>query len=195
MDVAGNKLKGIGTKIAMIPEHNAVVTANGFAFVEFMLQATLALSWFENFDALASGFPNLINKAVLNGVSYGCPSTWRDTEIVLAGWSSINDAPTALMFGSNEKFAGKEITRLIRPAVPNLVFNTQDIEQSGLELMRAQRASAFSVTDSQSASFIKPSYSRRVVHGFCQHTTVSRSSIETRVIERWPDVVSAESQT
>lgn len=125
----------------------------------------------------------------MHGTQYGAPSTWRDVEIVLAGWSSRESAPKALLFESCNNLAGKEITRFIRPALPDLRFETGDIAQSGLEIMRAQRAAAFPVKDNSSGGFIKDSYPRRIVRGFAQHTIVTRNSIETRILERWPDKI------
>ncbi|MCK1455027.1 hypothetical protein IVB36_30205 [Bradyrhizobium sp. 35] len=191
MDPACSKIEGIGSKVAILPEYNAVLVANGFTFVEQILRATLAFVRFDHFDALCAGFPEVIGKAVENGVRYGAPADWGNTEIILAGWSLAKNAPTAMVFASYEKFAGKQVRTFIRPMV-NISLDPSDIEQSGLRLMQAQRAATFPIEDSGGGLFMKSKRGRWVVHGFCQHTVVTRDSIRTRVLERWPDVVHRE---
>ncbi|MCK1476630.1 hypothetical protein ACVW1A_001395 [Bradyrhizobium sp. LB1.3] len=54
--------------------------------------------------------------------------------------------------------------------------------------MRKQRDTDFAVEDPNQGGFIKSKWMRRAVHGFCQHTVVTREAITTKVIERWPDM-------
>lgn len=187
MEIGKNSVEAIANKVALVPEYGAAIAANGFAFVEKVITATLAQTTFADFDALAAGFTGLIRKAIAHGTKYGVPAQWRDTEIVLAGWSPSKDEPVAMVFVSVDGFEGREVTRFIRPAVGNLSIDPGNIAQSGLELMRAQRAATFMVYDGKVIGFTKCTVRRRVVHGFCQHTVVRRGHIETRVLERWPD--------
>jgi hypothetical protein len=42
---------------------------------------------------------------------------------------------------------------------------------------------------------MKDSYTRRVVHGFAQHTVFRKDCIATRVPERWPDQIGSVNST
>ena len=80
-----------------------------------------------------------------------------------------------------------KVTRYIRPALPDLKFDPDNIAQSGLEILRAQRAAVFTIKDPASEAFIADSYKRRVVYGFARQTIVRMGSIESWLLERWPN--------
>jgi hypothetical protein len=73
------------------------------------------------------------------------------------------------------------------PAQDALKFDPCNITQSGLEILRAQRAALFTVKDPSSGGFIAESYKRRVVHGFAQQMIIRRDCMETRLLKRRPD--------
>jgi hypothetical protein len=193
IDIGKNRVEGIANKVMIAPEYNAAIAASGFAFIEKIMASVLAQTSFVDFDALATGFPALIKQAIVHGTHYGAPSSWPNCEIVLAGWSRGKDEPVAIVFESADGFRGKEVTRFVRPAVGGLSFDCENVAESGLALMRAQRNTVFTITDDLAPrqGFTANSYHRRVVYGFCQETVVTRDAITTRVLERWDDKVAA----
>ncbi|RXH36643.1 hypothetical protein XH99_06665 [Bradyrhizobium nanningense] len=186
-DPASMRLQAISSKVALLPEYNAVFAANGMTFVEQLFRSVIAQSRFDDFDALVSAFPEVIKRAIESGTHYGMPAVWPNCEIILAGWSPRLDVPAAFVFASYDKFIEKRVKQFIRPSISGLAFDPQDIERSGFALMCKQRDTHFPVEDPNEGGFIKSKSMRRVVHGFCQHTVVTRDAISTRLLERWLD--------
>ncbi|WP_439496836.1 hypothetical protein [Bosea sp. (in: a-proteobacteria)] len=129
--------------------------------------------------ALAAEVAWEANQEMLNACHTG-----PDVEIFVAGWSKVRNRAEAYVVASHDRNGERWALTPIGPfaaapfddSCPLHDRMTDDVLAAGLELMEAQR----NVRDEQG---------RGGVGGFIQWSRVTRDSIHTTVVKRWPDAV------
>ena len=193
-------VRGIGPKTIILPQYNAVIAATGLYWVSTLLVAAMSGLRYGSFDELADGLSDLMKKTIEKGASLpGMPSSWGKFEVAVAGWSEKTDAPAAFYLrgyadGQDDAFVTYPATRFYSPDLSALAqrmdnrflkyrFDPAAPEETGLELMELQRSIRFTFKD---GSDRREYYA---VGGFCQHSTVTKNSITTKVLKRWSDKI------
>ncbi|SFN02527.1 hypothetical protein SAMN05216573_10774 [Bradyrhizobium sp. Rc3b] len=179
------KLRGIGTKVHTIPEHNAVYGVTGPLIVPTLLSAQLLETQFADLRLLADAMPDLVKACCTRGKAVGHNLTGR-CEVVLAGWSE-NAGPLIFVtecYFEHEIFKGRAVERYIRPRVDG--SSEMRFPEDGLRLLEKQYA-----TKCQQAAegTFGAGAIGRVVGGFAQHTQVDADGIRIKLVKRWPDEI------
>ncbi|KQT49066.1 hypothetical protein ASG52_08795 [Methylobacterium sp. Leaf456] len=186
-----------GQKVAILAHLPAVIALRGPSILIPSLVANVSAN-FTEFDGLADAAPVLF-RAVHDqyrtemGKRGIADQTPRDAEFVVAGWSGERGCLEAYGFQSHDRdgrapwqpFAIESGNCIVAPSDAALVKKARaidwdvllsDPESVMLQMMELQRDIPLALDDGRKMS---------VVGAFCQHTTLTRKSISTRIVKRW----------
>ncbi|RZN11001.1 hypothetical protein CWO91_10270 [Bradyrhizobium genosp. SA-3] len=179
------KLRGIGTKVHTIPEHNAVFGVTGLSVIPTLLAAQLTETQFPGLRSLADAMADLVKTCSARGKAVGHHLTGR-CDVVLAGWSENAGALIHVVecHLDHNLFKGGAVERYIRPSVAGSA--DMRFPEDGLQLLAKQRAAKFSRPDAGTFGSVTVG---GLVGGFAQHTQVGADGIRIKVLKRWPDEI------
>jgi hypothetical protein len=185
IDPASGKPGGIGTKVTVLPEYNAVFAVTGLSTVQFLLSSLLIETPLADIRSLANAMPELVRKCVTQGKAVGHILNGR-CDVVLAGWSE-NAGPLIFQtecFFEHNLFKGRAVERYIRPFVDASQMRFPD---DGLRLLEKQRGLQFSRPIAGTFGSVTVD---GLVGGFAQETRIDAEGIKIRVLKRWDDKLS-----
>jgi hypothetical protein len=177
-------VKGFINKVAIVPQCGAAVSATGNLMVHSVFASALADTQLNDFDDLISAGPDMVRKSIRQVAALGVKNVFDGFRIGIAGWSPKANAPAFhCIEGDGPSFEMVSCTRFINPSrahetdqsILGMKFDPRRPAESGLAIMTAQREKKFG-----------PHYG---IGGWCQMTTLTRDSIETRVLKQWPDKI------
>ncbi|MGC0326219.1 hypothetical protein ABIG06_006848 [Bradyrhizobium sp. USDA 326] len=180
-DPASGKLAGIGTKVSILPEHNAVFGVTGMSTVPVLLLALLIETPFADFPALVQAMPELLRTCCARAKTVGLSMTGR-CDVVLAGWSDT-DGPSIFVtecYFDHSIFKGRKVELYIRPSIDE--SSQMQFPRDGLLLLEKQCAAKFHRTTE--GTFGGDTVGG-LVGGFAQHTRVDADGISIKVLKRW----------
>lgn len=191
------KLIMIGPKAVCLPHLNCAIAFRGAAGAKMMLSEVIAFGA-PTFDGLRQTIAELLkSQAEQFSEAFQLCTSGPEFEVVVAGISETA-GPTAYIVNSHGRYGKSwtpielagfvplpcdEVTlaKMQRIIPPGTSPDDIDPERDGLAVMKLQRA-----TPRLSNGDFCP------VGAFAQLTTVTRNSVSTRIIHRWPDVIGEE---
>lgn len=178
---ASGKLCGIGTKVSILPEYNAVFAVTGISTVPTLLSALLLENQFSDLRSLADAMSDLVKTCIDRGRAVGHSLTGR-CDVVLAGWSAeagpvIHVTECVL---DHDFFKGTAAERYIRPQVEG--STEMKLPEDGLRLLEKQRAAKF--IRAETGTFGGATVTG-LVGGFAQYTRIDAEGIRIKVLKRW----------
>jgi hypothetical protein len=187
-------VRGIGNKVVPLPHYNAALAGIGLTFIPGALAMTMLTRSFGGFDGLIAAFPSFVRQSVETMRKYpGYPSDWGQFELIVLGWSEAQNGPVAYHLsgyakGDQPAWHFQEVTRFRAPNDPSfreVEFDPENAAEFGLALMEEQRNTPFAVPTARPLPPGLGPMRYRVVHGFCQHTSIDRAGIHMRVLKHW----------
>jgi hypothetical protein len=164
-------LAGLMNKVAIFPQYSAAISATGRTIAIGGLFNALAAHDFADLKHFVDNIPNIIRR-----LAQEAPDQLEGFRIAIAGPGSL------FCIQSDEGIGTKRLEMTVCPVFLNpaavdesdrsiidMKFDADRPAESGLAIMQAQREKF------------------RVIGGWCQMTTIKPDSIETRILERWPD--------
>ncbi|MEY9191869.1 hypothetical protein [Bradyrhizobium ottawaense] len=182
-DPTSGKLRGIGTKVSILPEYNAVFGVTGMSTVPVLLSALLIETSFADFHALVQAMPDLLRTCCARAKTVGLSMTGR-CDVVLAGWSDT-DGPSIFVtecYFDHGIFKKRKVERYIRPSIDE--SSQMQFPRDGLLLLERQYAAKF---HRAAEGTFGGATVGGLVGGFAQHTQVDAEGIRIKVLKRWPD--------
>lgn len=186
-----------GQKVAILAHLPAVIALRGPSLLIPSLVANVSAN-FTEFDGLAAAAPVLFRavhdqyrtEMEKRGIADDTP---RDSEFVLAGWSDERRRLEAYGLQSHDRYgrepwqpyeirsgncnvAPSDSVLLEKVSAVDIEDLLSDPESVVLGIMELQREIPLELDDGRKMS---------VVGGFCQHTTLTRDGISTRIVKRW----------
>jgi len=182
-DPASGKLRGIGTKVHTIPEHNAVFAVTGMSTVPVLLSSLLTETSFADLHALAQEMPDLLRTCCARGKTVGLSLTGR-CDVILGGWSDKSGPSIFVIqcFFDHDIFKGSAVKRYVRPSVDESL--QMRFPEDGLQLLEKQYAAKL---HRAAEGTFGAAPSGGLVGGFAQHTQVDADGIRIKVLKRWAD--------
>jgi hypothetical protein len=191
------KIAAFASKVTLLPQFNAAISATGRYSNLLFLSAFVAELEFDDFDHLADDFASVVKRSVArtNQIDPNNPDLCGDYYTFgLAGWSPKKNAPAFFVVasGPGKEVAAEPATKYYSPAavfegvddsITRFKFDPERPGESGLEIMRAQRLKKFPILGGDKYS------THHAIGGFAQHTVISRDGISVKVLERWPDKI------
>lgn len=174
--------RGIGTKVSILPEYNAVFAATGISTVPTLLSALLLENQFSDLRSLADAMPDLVKSCSARGKAVGHNLTGR-CEVVLAGWSPEAGPLIQVTecYFDHDIFKGRVVKQYIRPEVDGC--SEMHFPEDGLQLLEKQRAAKF--IRAETGTFGGATVTG-LVGGFAQHTRIDAEGIiRIKVLKRW----------
>lgn len=184
-------MRGVSSKLIVLPHVDAVVGAVGLAQVGVLAISAFAEQGFKTFDDFVANAAAVLRKTYdETPEKTGMPQSriWGDSFIVgIAGWSHVADAPQFISIANFDRlgipaFEAVPAKQFYHPAAWQTEFDANDPIGSGLRVMRAQRLTLYTSLHSTD-----PFNQIHSVGAFCQHACVTRDGISTKVLEKWPD--------
>lgn len=169
-------LLDFGSKIYRLDPHKAVFALSGRVEDANSVAYALLRSPVRRAADLLADFDGIVD---------GAADPRHSFQSVIAGWDDETSAPFARLlvrFDSGET-QGMDVNSVMTSPGVVAQFNPDDPARSGLAIMENQRRQRFKPEGRKGDRLLY------VVGGFCEHTRISQSGVERRILKTWPDTI------